>query len=804
MKKFLWLMLLFFAQPLYAQQLAPLTVQKIMRDPKWIGTSPSNVFWSPDSRKIYFNWNPQQSLSENESIYVGGNPGPSVSDSLYEVTLQDPVPRKVPVAERKLVNAERYGSWNNDHSQLVFSQENSLYLLDITGNKPEKLLQTTDRISHTGFSFNGNRVVYQLRGNLYSRDLKSGQIQLLTDFREGKKRHQKNELTPQDRFLQGDALDNSRVLRQRKRQKEATDKALRAQASQSPKTIYLGDKDIDGMTISPDGRFVVYRLKDTPKDVRYTQVPDYVTSSGYTENMRGRPLAGTPQPSFKSYVYDRDKDSVVPIAVQQIPGIRDLSDYLKDYRRRDSILKKDPPVRSVMILDPVWNKRGSGAFVVIRSLDHKDRWIMLLDAATGKLRLLDRQRDEAWIGGPGIGSVDDQGSVGWIGENTVWYQSGKSGYSHLYTVNTVTGEKKVLTSGTYEVQQAELSRDGKTFYISTNKVEPGQTQFYRLDIATGTQTRITTMKGGNVVTVSPDGKHIAFLYSTAVHPWELYVQQNKPYEKAIRITDKAESAAYRSYPWRKPDIITFKDRDGLKVYASVFKPDSAAPTHPGVLFVHGAGYLQDVDRWWSYYFREHMFMNLLADQGYTVMDIDYRGSAGYGRDWRTAIYRRMGGNDLADEVDGAKYMVKQLGVNPRKIGIWGGSYGGFLTLMAMFKTGEFACGGALRSVTDWAHYNHGYTSAILNNPQDDSLAYVRSSPIYFADGLRGKLLMCHGMVDSNVHFQDIVRLTQKLIESGKHDWQLAVYPVESHDFKEASSWTDEYSRIYKLFETCLK
>jgi dipeptidyl aminopeptidase/acylaminoacyl peptidase len=149
-------------------------------------------------------------------------------------------------------------------------------------------------------------------------------------------------------------------------------------------------------------------------------------------------------------------------------------------------------------------------------------------------------------------------------------------------------------------------------------------------------------------------------------------------------------------------------------------------------------------------------------------------------------------------------MVKAFGVNPERIGIWGGSYGGFMTLSAMFKTDEFACGAALRSVTDWAHYNDGYTSAILNDPQDDSLAYLQSSPIYFANGLQKPLLMCHGMEDTNVHFQDIVRLTQKLIELGKKNWQLAVYPLESHDFKEPSSWTDEYSRIYNLFQEYLK
>jgi dipeptidyl aminopeptidase/acylaminoacyl peptidase len=200
-----------------------------------------------------------------------------------------------------------------------------------------------------------------------------------------------------------------------------------------------------------------------------------------------------------------------------------------------------------------------------------------------------------------------------------------------------------------------------------------------------------------------------------------------------------------------------------------------------------------------------MFNNLLAENGYTVMDIDYRGSAGYGRTWRTGIYRNMGGKDLSDHIDAAKYMVDSLGVDPARIGIYGGSYGGFITLMAMFREpGVFAAGAALRSVTDWAHYNHGYTSNILNEPYTDSAAYIKSSPIYYAEGLKGHLLMCHGMVDENVHFQDIVRLTQRLIELGKDNWELAVYPVEDHGFIEPSSWTDEYKRILKLFETTLK
>ena len=273
----------------------------------------------------------------------------------------------------------------------------------------------------------------------------------------------------------------------------------------------------------------------------------------------------------------------------------------------------------------------------------------------------------------------------------------------------------------------------------------------------------------------------------------------------MQITSLAQSDEFKTYAWRDPKVITFTARDGAQVYARVYEPANPDPHKPAVLFVHGAGYLQNAHKWWSSYFREYMFNNMLTDNGYYVMDIDYRGSAGYGGPWRTGIYRHMGGKDLDDEVDAAAYLVKTYGVDPKRIGMYGGSYGGFMTLMALFTAPDvFAAGAALRPVTDWANYNHGYTSAILNEPFTDSLAYRRSSPYYFADGLKGHLLICHGMMDLNVNYQDAVKLTQRLIELGKDNWEVASYPMEDHGFVEPSSWTDEYKRIWKLFNTYLK
>jgi dipeptidyl aminopeptidase/acylaminoacyl peptidase len=312
------------------------------------------------------------------------------------------------------------------------------------------------------------------------------------------------------------------------------------------------------------------------------------------------------------------------------------------------------------------------------------------------------------------------------------------------------------------------------------------------------------MTGGYEISMSPDNQWIAYRYSYSNKPWELYLQENKPGASPVQVTFKARSSEFSAYPWRDPELVNFSASDGAKVYARLYKPEIAKRNGAAVVFVHGAGYLQNAHKRWSNYFREFMFHNLLTDLGYTVIDVDYRGSSGYGRDCRTGIYRHMGGKDLEDHADAVKYLIQNQQVDPQRIGIYGGSYGGFITLMALFtKPGMFKAGAALRSVTDWAHYNHGYTSNILNEPQNDSLAFRRSSPIYFAEGLQDRLLMCHGMVDVNVHFQDVVRLSQRLIELKKENWELAVYPVEDHGFVEPSSWADEYKRILKLFQEAL-
>ncbi|NQW04330.1 MAG: S9 family peptidase [Acidobacteria bacterium] len=462
------------------------------------------------------------------------------------------------------------------------------------------------------------------------------------------------------------------------------------------------------------------------------------------------------------------------------------------------------------------NMSGDGAYAVIsvRALDNKDRWFVTVNPATGAARVIDNQRDDAWIREQGVGGGGGFGGgagIAWLPDNQHFlFLSEKSGYLHLHSVDMSAPQPMAtpLTQGAWEVTNAALSEDGSLVFLTTNEVHPGERHFYTMPSSGGAMTKVTSLTGSNAATVSPDERSIALIYSYSTKPPELYMMPLAPGAEAAQVTT-TPSEEWRNFKWIEPKIVTYKARDGQDVYARLYTPEMIGAKRdkkkPAVVFVHGAGYLQNAHKYWSSYYREYMFHNLLASKGYVVLDPDYRASSGYGRDWRTGIYRFMGGKDLEDVVDGAKFLVATEKVDAKRIGVYGGSYGGFITLMALFTTPDvFVAGAALRPVTDWAHYNHGYTSNILNTPQTDPEAYRKSSPIFHADGLKNRLLILHGMVDTNVFFQDSVRLAQRLIELRKENWELMGFPVESHGFTEETSWADEYKRILKLFEQELR
>ena len=761
------LLLLLCAFQVHAQE--SLTVDKIMQKPsEWIGVSPSNPFWAEDGKTLYFDW---QKPSEKSSSYFALDANGSNLRKIDDKDI-DKLPKQ-------------NGSYNKNRSLKVYEKNGDIFLYDLKSKQIRQLTNTTNYEGNPVFL--GEKVVFVAQDNLFVLDYKNFSLEQITDFSKGNESSSPNP-DAHKKWLQNQ-IELFEVLKERKAKREERQKDRKDRQPERPLKIWIGEKSLDDLTISPNADFVSYKLVKYPK-AKTADVPNYVTESGYTENIPTRSKVGDLEGEYEFWIYD----------------IKSKKNYLVQWDSLTGIYDKNKKQRAVVPHGLFWSEDGKKAAAVVRALDNKDRWIVEINPKNAQIKVLDRQHDEAWIGGPQIeGWNFTAGNVGWLPDNkSFWFHSEESGFSHLYAVNTENLQKIALTKGKFEVREAWLSKDKKNWYLITSEVHAGEEHLYKMPVFGGKSEQITSMTGLNQAFLSPDESQIALLYSYSNKPTELYLMPNSPKATAKQITFSLTDD-FKKYNWKEPEIISFKATDGTEVFARLYQPKGELKNGAGVIFVHGAGYLQNAHKGWSSYFREYMFHNLLVDKGYTVLDIDYRASAGYGRDFRTGIYQFMGGKDLDDQVDGAKLLVEKYGVNPKKIGIYGGSYGGFITLMGMFtKPDVFAAGAALRSVTDWAHYNHPYTNNILNTPVLDSLAYTKSSPIYYAEGLKGALLICHGMIDTNVHFQDVVRLSQRLIELKKENWEMAVYPLEDHGFVEPSSWADEYKRILKLFESNLR
>jgi dipeptidyl aminopeptidase/acylaminoacyl peptidase len=749
-----------------------LSIRSIMRAEENVGLSPAQIRWTDDSRWIYFQWQP------------GGFPWDE-GRSLYRVPAGGGEPVKIEdTEERQLAPILAGGDISNDRRWRIASSSGDLYLIDRRSMGIRRLTHTEDAEDQPLFSEDGTSVLYRRQNNLYRQDLENGELAQLTRISTEPEPPEDEEAEGHRAFLEQQQLELFEHIRRKTSEEERADSIREAEEAENPRPVHLdrGER-VQSLTPTRSGEYVLLRVAKQSSDARQTIVPDWVTVDGYTRDLEVRTKVGDEQGSSRT--------GILTTTTGEVRWI----DVAPDGYESDD---------SARVFSLGWNDAGNMAFVFAVSFDDKDRWLWSIDPGTGTRTLLDHLHDDAWVAGPCFASC-----VGFVPEtNRIYFVSEETGYAHLYSVNADGTGKQALTSGEWEVLGVEIPEDRSHFFLSTNEGSPFNQHLFRMDFDGSDRRSITQGDGRFAGTLSPNGQRMAVVHDVANHPPELYVSDSDETSSMRRVTE-TPTDEWRSFPWVQPEIVHFRGEDGTMVPARLYRPADVGATSngAGVIFVHGAGYLHNVHNYWSSYYREYQFNHFLAANGYTVLDIDYRGSAGYGAEWRTAIYRWMGGKDLSDQVDGARYLAQAEGVDPARIGLYGGSYGGFITLMGLLTAGDtFKAGAALRSVTDWAHYNHGYTSRILNLPHDDEEAYEQSSPIYFADnfGPDQHLVMLHGMVDTNVHFSDVVRLAQRLIELGKENWEFAVYPVENHGFSEPTSWTDEYRRIFELFERTLR
>ena len=773
-----------------------LSLEQIMADPDWIGNQPESAYWADDSQAV---------------IYQRKQNGSPLKDMWLKPLQGEGNGNLLALSEQhNLAYRDRIVSADKQYSAWVF--EGNIFYKNLTSGDVRQLTKDNTRAYNLRFQLDGS-ISFQSGDSIIVINPANGfrEQRVSWKFAEAPKALE----APKDYIAEQQQRLIQVVAKKR------ADKALRFEQQQqlqaqntslSPEAFYLpkGHETV-AASLSPNGQWLLLVEQVDNKERDDTDImPNYINEDGRiaTDKVRQRVADGKPVEQTL-WLLDLAGRKTHKLPYTQLAGYND--DVLAAVKRENAAAKgqsyqENRLPRVIGLIDDwrwsqsaiQWNNTGDKVAIMVAAADNKDRWLTTVDIKDKKLVTQHRLHDDAWVN-------YQFNSFGWFNHSdTLYYLSEETGYAHLYS-KPYSGKAKALTQGKFEVDSLTLAANDQFIYFQANKKHPGIYEIYRVNLANAEIEALTDLNGMTDYVLSPDEKALLLTHSKLTRPPELFV---KTLDNAspVQLTHTT-SEAFLAINWLAPDIVPVKSSHTEDpIYSRVYLPpsDSASGKRKAVIFNHGAGYLQNSHLGWSGYFREFMFHNLLAQQGYVVMDMDYRASAGYGRDWRTAIYRHMGKPEIEDLRDGVNWMVANAAVDANRIGTYGGSYGGFMTFMALFTAPDlFQAGAALRPVSDWAHYNYGYTSNILNTPEVDPIAYERSSPIYFAEGLQKPLLINAPMVDNNVFFVDTVRLVQRLIELEKQDFETAIYPVESHGFVQPSSWLDEYRRIYKLFENNL-
>jgi dipeptidyl aminopeptidase/acylaminoacyl peptidase len=805
----------------------PVTLEQIMAEPSWIGFPVQDAVWSVDARAVYYH------LKRAATTLT----------DLHRIDLASG--RDELIAGAATATVEAGAVYDRRGTHAAFLRNEDLFASTAGGLGLTQITRGMTDVRAPQFSADGRLLEFRSGNDWFIHDFASGLTSMAAVLRAEKS----PDAAPAPDALRDMQLRTFTTLKKLKDQKDFArrydEEQRRLDPTRAAMPYYLGeDVKIRDTALSPNGRWLLVVTEPKTYDKgREGKLTRYVTNSGYEEFEDERLRVGRNPPAPQSLLLiDLSAHAVHPLDIGVLPGIHD--DPLQAVREENgnsaastpapaspstststststsaptststqtappAPSPSSPVTRKVSVISDdseeaasasvAWSRDGAALAIELFAADHKDRWLASVDFADFSLVTQDRLSDAAWVNG-------EYSDFGWLLDGrTLWYQSEESGFAQLYT-KTIGAPARALTQGAFELTDPVPSADGRWLYALGNAAAPYSYDVYRVPSRGGKLERVTHLEGVESFALSQDGKQLLLTHSSSYVPAQIAIARADGSGSVRELTD-TRSAAFKALAWVTPEIVQVPSTHfNGSIFAKLYRPTADGAQHPAVVFVHGAGYLQDVHLRYPYYFREQMFNNLLVRRGYVVIDLDYRASRGYGRDWRTAIYRQMGHPELEDLLDGKKWLLEHASADAGRFGVYGGSYGGFMTLMALFRApGEFAAGAALRPVTDWMQYDDTYTSEILNDPQVDPIAYARSSPIEFAAGLRDSLLICHGVIDDNVLFEDSMRLYERLIELHKDNFTISPYPLDRHGFTNADSWLDEYKRIDRLFKIALE
>ncbi len=418
------------------------------------------------------------------------------------------------------------------------------------------------------------------------------------------------------------------------------------------------------------------------------------------------------------------------------------------------------------------NWAPAGDFLLVQRLNRvQDRLDLLrVNPATGQARVILAEQDRYWI------NIDDALSFLKNGAEFIW-TSERDGFRHLYRYSSEGKLLGRLTSGGWEVSAvACVDEPERSVYYLSTEAGPLERQLYAVPLEGGRRRRISSEEGTHSVLMAPGCRYYLDVFSSLTTPTRRTVHASSGRELAV--FTESDQTALREYDLRPVEIMQVKAPDGAALYARLIRPAGFQPDrkYPAVVFVYGGPHSQNVRNSWQGLSLEQV----LAHRGFVIWQLDNRGSSGRGHLWEAALYRRFGERELQDQQAGIKHLLSLGFVDEKRLGIYGWSYGGFMTLYALTQAPDlFRAGVAGAPVADWRNYDTIYTERYLGLPAENPEGYRLSSPLNFAANLKAALLLVHNLEDDNVLFQNTLQMADALQRAGK-SFEMMIYPQKTH------------------------
>ncbi len=454
-----------------------------------------------------------------------------------------------------------------------------------------------------------------------------------------------------------------------------------------------------------------------------------------------------------------------------------------------------------------WLPDGKTVAIQRESRDQRRLDLLFADIKTGKSRVVLTETSDSWI------DLNDELTFLKDTPEFVW-ASERDGFNHLYLYSIDGRLLRQLTAGEWNVDDfrgraiKSIDEAKRTIYFTATEKTPIERQLYSTSLDTPDPhniNRISQEDGLHSISMSPDARFYVDTFNSTAQPPQvsLHSADGKlvSYLLENRLNDQHPDAPYVADN-SVPEFGTLTAADGQLLHYQVFKPRHFDPAkrYPAIVDVYGGPDVQRVVNRWT----GSTFTQILTRSGYVVFQLDNRGTASRGTAFQAAIHHPVGDVDVADQVQGARWLASQTFVDPSRVGVWGWSYGGYLTLMLMFKAPDvFSAGAAGAPVTDWTLYDTHYTERYLGKPQDNAAGYEASSVLPYAKDLRGKLLVIHGMADDNVLFLNSTKLFRRLQDLGK-PFDIMIYPGAKHGLTRQHDGRHVYATILRFFDRNLR